>query len=224
MNNLHIGCWSELVDKKEMVPTFIFDNGNATNEISDCYVVTPKADRARIEALLSGGACQVLIGEAALLDSNLLIDAVQQFGGDRIGVWLPVRRATTHWNLDRESNADFSFVSISSPLPRWMVLRNDGSLTDVDALWWAGEMLKAGCSSVMVSVDDPQDDDLLACAEMSEIAADHFWLDTRTDDVEELRFWVKYGHAQQLVVPSESDVNTLYACLNNRLMQEPAMG
>jgi hypothetical protein len=224
MNNLQIARWSEAAAKAKGAPHFVFDKGDVTDDLADCYVVTPKADRTRIEALLAAGVCQVLIGEVALFDNNLVSDVVKQYGGERIGIWLPVRRASANWSLDRESNADFSFISISTPLARWMALRNDGCLTDVDALWWAGEMLKAGCSSVMVSVDDPQDDDLLACAEMSEIAADHFWLDTGSADVEELRFWVKYGHVQQLIVPAESDIDELLVDLNKRLIQESAVG
>jgi len=224
MKNLQIARWSEAAGEAKAVPDFILDKGDVTEDIDGCYVVSPMADRTHIEALMAAGARQVLIGEAALLDSKLVSDVVKQYGGECIGIWLPVRRASANWSLDRESNADFSFVSISTPLARWMALRNDGSLTDVDALWWAGEMLKAGCSSVMVSVDDPQDDDLLACAEMSEIAADHFWLDTGSADVEELRFWVKYGHVQQLIVPAESNIDELLVDLNKRLIQESAVG
>lgn len=223
MNDLQIARWSEVTEEKKSPPTFIFDKGNDLVDISGCYVVAPKANQARIEALMAAGASQVLLGETALLDSNLMNEVISEYG-KRIGIWLPVRRASTNWSLDSESNADFRFVSFSRPQPRWLVLRADGSLTDVDALWWAEEMLKAGCSSVMVSVKEPEDDDLLACAEMSEIATDHFWLDTGSIDIEELRFWVKYGHAHQLVVPAESDIDELLVSLNERLLQESAVG
>ena len=223
MNDLQIARWSEVAGEKKPSPTFVLDKGDTSVDISGCYVVAPKANRARIETLIEAGASQVLIGETALQDSNIVKELISEYG-KRIGIWLPVRRASTNWSLDSESNADFRFVSFSRPQPRWLVLRADGSFTDVDALWWAEEMLKAGCSSVMVSVKEPEDDDLLACAEMSEIAAEHFWLDTGSIDIEELRFWVKYGHAHQLVVPAESDIDELLVSLNERLLQESAVG
>jgi hypothetical protein len=224
MSGVMLGHWLGESPREEHVPTFAVDQGEVKEALAGCHVVTPRGGRGRIDELLAAGACKVLIGEAALLDSGLVNEMVEKHGAERIGIWLPVRRTSANWNLDSESNADFTFVSISTPLPRWMVLRADGSLTDVDALWWAGEMMKAGSSLVMVSVSEPHDDDLLSCAEMSEIAAEKFWLDTGTTDVEELRFWVKYGHAQQLVIPAESELEVVLSGLNERLIQESAVG
>lgn len=217
MNDIQIARWFGETTRDGNVPTFIFDQGDNTDEINGCHVVAPDADRTRIEMLFALGARQVLIGEAALTNSQIVHELVQKYGSQHIGIWLPVRRTESQWNLDCKSNADFNFVSISNPLTRWMVLKNDGHCTDVDAIWWAGEMLKAGCSTIVVSVNEPHDDDLLACAEMSEIAGKNLWLNTDTSDVEELRFWVKYGHAQHLVVPEGSNIHEIGVGLQQHL-------
>ncbi len=224
MTGVQLGRWLGDSTREEHVPTFVVDKGGDTNIFAGCHVVTPMGGRERIDELLAAGACKVLIGEAALLDSELVKEMVEKHRAERIGIWLPVRRTSANWSLDSESNADFTFVAITTPLPRWMVRRADGSLTDVDALWWAGEMMKLGSLSVVVSVSEPHDDDLLSCAEMSEIAADNFWLDTATTDIEELRFWVKYGHAQWLVMPAESELEAVLAGLHERLLEDPAVG
>ena len=212
--------WGLAEDTSPAAGSFVFDRGDDADGLMGRRVVASAADGARIDALLAAGALQVLIGEAALRDAGLVAAAIERHGPERIGIWLRVRLAETRWALDRESNADFSFVSIASPVRRWLVLRADNSLTDVDALWWAGEMLQAGCAAILVSVSAPQDDDLLPCAEMAEVAGERFWLDAGSADVAELRFWVKYGQARQLVLPRHSDLDQAMAGLNARLTHE----
>lgn len=194
-----------------------------TKEISECLtghrVVSPQADAQRIDELVVAGAEQVLLGESALQDGTLVTEAIARHGGERIGVWLPVRRAVVSWGFDTTSNADFSVVAVTNPVPRWVVLRADRSPTDVDALWWAGQMVAAGCASVLVSVAEPEDDDLLACAEMAEIAGERLWLDAGADDVEELRFWARYGQARQLVLPAGCDVTQTRMNFEQRMAQ-----
>jgi hypothetical protein len=183
-------------------------------------VVSAQADAGRIDEILAAGAEQVLLGESALQDGTLIAGAVARHGAERIGVWLPVRRAAVSWEFDTSSNADFSVVAVTNPVPRWVVLLADGSHTDVDAQWWAGQMIAAGCSMVLVSVEAPEDDDLLACAEMAEVAGERFWLDTGSADTEELRFWVRYGHARRLLLPAGCDMDEVKAALEQRLAQD----
>jgi hypothetical protein len=183
-------------------------------------VVSAQADAGRIDEILAAGAEQVLLGESALQDSTLVAGAIARHGGERIGVWLPVRRAEVSWGFDTTSNADFSVVAVTNPVPRWVALLADRSATDVDAQWWAGQMIAAGCSMVLVSVEAPEDDDLLACAEMAEVAGERFWLDTGSADTEELRFWVRYGHARRLLLPAGCDMDEVKAALEQRLAQD----
>ncbi len=224
MNDFQIARWFNENDKfsgntSNNIPAYILDTEENSDNIKDCIVVSPTADRTKIRTLFTKGARQVLIGESVLVDKYLLQDMIKQYGKEKIGIWLPVRLTQRSWTLDRKSNVDFSFVSVSNPLPRWIVLKANGDMTDVDALTWVSEILKAGCSSIMVSIDEPQDEDLLACAEMSEIAGNKFWLNTDSSDIEEIRFWVQYGHVLQLVVPHETDIELLAVNLNTRLMQ-----
>jgi hypothetical protein len=207
------GAGGEAVVGKDAL-AFVLDHGEDPPDLVGGLVVSPRADADRIEALLAGGARQVLVGEAALRDGGLVPAAIARHGAGRIGVWLPVRLVRSSWTLDRESNADFSFVSIPAPVPRWVALRADGSATDVDALWWAGEQVKAGCATVLVSIPAPADDDLLACAEMAEVAGERFWLDTGSADPAELRWWVRYGQVRQLLLPPDSALDQAMAALD----------
>lgn len=199
---------------------FVYDSGALTGDLAGCCVVSPRADAGRIDELLAAGVEQVLLGESVLQDGSLVTGAVARHGGERIGVWLPVCRAQASWGFDTTSNADFSVVAVTNPVPRWVALLTDRSATDVDAQWWAGEMIAAGCTTVLVSVAAPEDDDLLACAEMAEIAAECFWLDPGSADIEELRFWVRYGQARQLVLPASCDAVEVEAILHSRLARD----
>lgn len=199
---------------------FVQDTGAPAEALAGRTVVSPKADAGHIDELLGAGAEQVLLGESALHDGAMVSEAIARHGAERIGVWLPVRRAAVSWGFDTTSNADFSVVSVTNPVPRWVVLLADRSATDVDAQWWAGEMIAAGCSTVLVSVDKPEDDDLLACAEMAETAGERFWLDTGSADIDELRFWVRYGQARQLLLPAACDADAVEAGLAQRLARD----
>lgn len=223
MNAVQMGCWFEPTPRHGE-PYFVMDDPvSKWGDADDCVVVA-KAGRASIDAVLEAGVGQVYIGEAALHDDHLIAELTNRYGTERIGVWLPVQLTTVQWNLDRESNADFSFVAASTPIPRWVVQRANGTPTDVDAQWWVAEMFKSGCCSVMVSVKNAQDDDLLPCAEMSELAGVNFYLDAGTADVEELRYWVKYGQVKRLVLPTGSDIDTVAVRLNERLSEEALSG
>lgn len=222
MSDYQIAVWTDEC-KKELAAAvaegrrFVLDTGTSTDVMAGCHVVSPQADARRIDELIAAGAEQVLLGETALQESTLVMEAIARHGGELIGIWLPVRRVMASWGFDTTSNADFSVVSVTNPVPRWVVCLADGSLTDVDAQWWAREMIAAGCMTVLVTVEAPEDDDLLACAEMVEIAGERFWLDTGSADIEELRFWVRYGQARQLLLPAGCDVVEVEPALQSRL-------
>lgn len=218
MTNIEIGLWAD-APAASAERRFVRDGGGSPEAMSGLHVIAARADAARIDALLAAGAAQVLLGEAALHDATLVSEAAERHGSGRIGIWLPVRRASTQWGLDSTSNADFRVVAVSNPVPRWVALLEDGGSTDVDAVWWAGQMASAGCGTVLVSVPAPEDDDLLACAEMAEALGERFWLDTGSADPAELRFWVRYGQAARLVLPAGSDPQQVASTLGERLAQ-----
>jgi hypothetical protein len=223
MMDFTLGCWNKAVKVAGSSCCFVMDEAEAA-DVSGQFVVSPQADSARIATLFDAGAAQVLLGESALRDESLVKSALAAHGEDRIGIWLPVRRAETGWGLDTTSNADFSVVAVTNPTPRWIVLAADGSTTDVDAFWWAGQMISAGCSTVLVSVTEPEDEDLLACAEMTESLGERLWLDVGTTDVDELRFWLRYGQVSRLVLPFGSDVTAVREEFELRLAQDGSMG
>ncbi|MCW8827948.1 MAG: hypothetical protein OQK94_02705 [Gammaproteobacteria bacterium] len=217
MNDCRFLSWRDAAAAAAQEPGYLHEAAvSAEERLDGCSVVSATGDLERVDALLAAGAQEVLLGEGALRDSTLVREAVTRHG-ERIGLWLPVRRAEASWGLDTVSNADFSTLAITNPVPRWMICQADGTLTDVDACWWAGEMIKAGCGKVLVSVATPEDDDLLACAEMAECAGERFWLDAGSADIEELRFWVRYGQARRLVLPAGSDTVSIHTALAQRL-------
>ncbi|AXS84106.1 hypothetical protein [Marinobacter sp. Arc7-DN-1] len=205
MNDYRFSCWRD-VGVTTQGPCFLHEAAiSAEERLEGCSVVSVTGDLSRVDMLLGAGAQEVLLGEAALRDNTLMREAIARHGGERIGLWLPVRRAVASWGFDTVSNADFSTLAITNPIPRWMIRLADGTLSDVDACWWAGKMIRAGCGKVLVSVVEPEDDDLSACAEMAECAGEHFWLDTGSADAEDLRFWARYGKARQMVLPAGSN-------------------
>lgn len=226
MNGYKLGLWSYAVraDSDNAPPCeeyrFVHDTNESNEGLEGHFVVSPLADGQRIDELVAAGAEQVLLGESALEDANLVTEAIARHGKERIGVWLPVRRAVSSWGLDTTSNADFSTVAVTNPLPRWVVVLEKGGRTDVDAQWWAGQMMAAGCSTVLVSVAQPEDDDLLACAEMVEIAGEQLWLDPGSANADELRFWIRYGQVRQLVLPHGCDAAVAKEELEHRLIQD----
>lgn len=211
-----LACWN---NETPGTSCFVMD-GKVAGEVSGQFVVSSQADAERIEALLVAGAAQVLLGDSGLQDESLLKEALAAHGAEKIGIWMSVRRAQTSWGLDTASNADFSVVAVTNPMPRWVLTAADGSATDVDAICWAEQMVAAGCSTVLVSVLQPEDEDLLACAEMAESLGDRFWLDAGSTDVEELRFWRRYGQVSRLVLPDGSDAMAIRAALEQRLAQD----
>lgn len=213
MIDLRLACWGNTA---EQLPGLLHEEEMAPgSSLEGCSVISDRGDLGRVAALIDAGADEVLLGESALLDRTLIGEAVALHGGERIGIWLPVRRAESRWGFDTVSNADFSTLAFSNPVPRWLI-----GQTDVDACWWATEMLKAGCGKVLVSVAEPEDEDLSVCAEMAECAAEHFWLDTGSADIEELRYWVRYGQARQLVLPAGSDPVAIEPVLQQRLARD----
>ncbi|NIR43778.1 MAG: hypothetical protein GWN83_07210, partial [Gemmatimonadetes bacterium] len=163
MSRYQMGMWSDDRETAGCERLFVREGSGAVQSVPGRFVVSPRGEGEHIAGLLAAGAEQVLLGESALRDASVVAAAVARHGPERIGVWLPVKRAAKQWELDTTSNADFSVVAVANPLPRWLALLADGTATDVDALWWAEQMTAAGCATVLVSVQNPEDGDLLAC-------------------------------------------------------------
>lgn len=181
---------------------FILDGG-AVGAVLDTAVavVLSAGDEARAIALLNAGTRQVLLGEAALRDADLVPRLVAQFGPGRVGVFVPARRIEVSWSFDTVSNADFRVVTPSLGEPAWEILRADGSATGVRADWWLGEMKKRGASTVLVQVDIGDDTDLNLCAGLVEALGDLLWLAPRGQAEPLLADWETYGKAAQIALP-----------------------
>jgi len=169
-------------------------------DLATLRIVLPAADEASACAGLERGAAQVLLGSAALADNALIARLAERFGSERVGVFVPVRRAAVSWSLDTHTNADFSCMVTATPVPRWEVTDASGASTGTDALWWTEQMLQAGASSALVSAPVAEGD-LLLCAELVERLGDRLWL-TPADAGMDPTPWVSLVGARRLALPS----------------------
>jgi len=163
-------------------------------------IILPAEGEARASELLAAGAPRVLLGEAALRDSELIPRLVARFGAERIGVFVPARRMEITWSFDTVSNADFRVVTPSLYEAGWEILRADASATGIRANWWLGEMKKRGASMALVQVDIGDDTDLNLCAGLVEDLGDRLWIAPRRQSDPALADWVAYGKAAQIAL------------------------
>lgn len=200
---LTIGVWSAPGFALPGHPLFMFDDETATPTCAGAHVVMERGALARIETLLAAGASRVLLGERALLDTAIIQDAIARYGTQHIGLWLPARRMAVSWSIDRESNADFSFIMPTCPVPRWELLLADGTGTGTDAAWFARAMAQQGVEHLVLSLHQAEADDLAIGAELCGELGERLWLsfaDARIDPAE----WIQYSGARQLIVNGDT--------------------
>lgn len=207
-----VGVWADAGDDNADYPLFMFDDEAATQRCEGARVISERADLARAEALLAAGAVQVILGEAALLDTTLVQRAISRFGTERTGLWLPARRMEVRWALDRESNADFSFLMPSCPVPRWELLLTDGSGTGTDAAWFAREMAGMGVATLVLALHGAQPEDLAIGAGLAEDLGTRLWLAVRDESLAAAE-WVRDAGIRQLVLNYEGDAQVELARL-----------
>ncbi|NMM29202.1 MAG: hypothetical protein HHJ12_18485 [Glaciimonas sp.] len=181
-------------------PVFVTDADILPWDLSCASVVLRSGGLARARALLERGARQVLVGEAALLDSSVVETLSREFGTEKIGLWVPAQRMATSWALDSYSNEDFSCITPSLGAPAWEVLKSDGSGSGTDVLWWIGQVLERGACSALVAVDMHDDDDLNICAGLVERFGPALWLTPLANAMTDLEDWVRFGQARNLAI------------------------
>ena len=194
--------WAKPEDGPFAEPVFLFDSDDLPEDLSRVSVVLRSAGLERARELLARGAECVLPGEAALLDSSLIEAMSREFGGNRVGVWVPAQRVEVSWTLDIHSNADFSCVTPSYGKPAWEVLKSDGSRSGTDAGWWLGQMLERGASLALLGADIADDTDLNLCAELVEQSGACLWLTPLANPEADLLSWIQFGQARNLAIPN----------------------
>lgn len=170
--------------------------------VSQAQVVLGAESESTVDALLNAGAHRVFVGEAALLDAELVPRLLQRFGAARIGLHVAVRRQSVSWSFETESNADFRVITPSLCEPAWEVLKVDGEGSGVRAKAWLGAMVQGGVQSVLLRADLVDDADLNLCADMVETLGDKLWLAPLHDAAPAIADWVRYGQATQIGLPS----------------------
>jgi hypothetical protein len=184
---------------------FVHDGDDLPESLLGVNVVLSSGTEGRAGELLARGADRVLLGDLALLDSSAVARLVEQFGNERIGVWLAAQKTGISWSLDvKAPNAGFKCMMPSVGVVGWDVLKNDGTSTGTDAEWWVGQMLALGASIALVSMD-MQDDDLNICAGLIETHGDKLWFSPRLQPNADLELWVHWGQVRQLVLPTPNE-------------------
>lgn len=196
-------CLAETFDPAREAQ-FLVDGPGVDGCVGQCAaVILPAGDETRAEVLLAGGARQVLIGEAALLDNGIIERLVAKYGKERIGLAVPVRDLVVDWAFETVSNADFKVVTPSICEPTWEVLRADGSGTGTHAEWWIGQMVERGAHTVLLLADIESDSDLNLCAGLVEKLGAQLWVAPRTIEAPPLTDWIAFGQVRQLALPPE---------------------
>ncbi len=183
---------------------FVLDASGVDAVFADCAgIILVDGDESRADSLLAAGARRVFLGQAALLDSTVVDRLVARYGGERIGIYAPVRRQAVSWAFETVSNADFKVVSPSFCEPGWEVLKADGTPTGTLAGWWLGALRDQGVRHFLVAVDICDDTDLNICAGMVEDFGECLWLAPLHDPAPPWADWVAFGRCRQLAFPAE---------------------
>ena len=182
---------------------FMADGANLPPDLSKFCMVLPTAGASRARELLEGGACQVLLGEAAVLDGSLVQALVGEFGTRKVGIYVPVARMEESWSLEVESNADFKVMSPSVCEPCWEVLRSDRSRTGTIAKWWIEQMFGFGAGAALVVLDAMDDHDLNILADMVEALGERLWISAPLALQPDIAALASGGKPVQLALSSE---------------------
>lgn len=195
---------------------FLMDSPGVETIAAECAgIVLPLGDETRATTLLAAGAPCVFVGEPVLLDSTVLNRLIAAHGGERIGIYAPLRRQTVSWSFETSSNADFKTVTPSHCEPAWEVLRADGTGIGTLAAWWLGAMKALGASRFLARVDIRDDVDLNLCAGLVEDLGDALWLGPLTDPDPALAEWVDFGRCRQLVLPDDLHESFRLRCIES---------
>ena len=183
-------------------PDFLIDDGNCPPDaLSAQGVVLPGQDEARARQWLEAGAQRVYLGEAALLDGELVGRLAARYGGEHIGIYVPAGRIEVSWSLETVSNADFRVVTPSHCQPAWEILRADGSRTGTLAGWWLEAMFERGAAAAIVRVDIGDDADLNLCATLAEAHGERLCFAPWQAGVNDFIEWTTWGKVTRLAVP-----------------------
>jgi hypothetical protein len=204
-------------------PQFMFDRGEISTRLANLSVVLERGGVARAGACVTAGAHRVLLTDAVLRDASVMRSALAEFGGARIGAWLPVRRMAVSWALDSQSNGDFKCMVPCNPQARWEVLGSDRQPTGTPAERWIEQLVQMGVAMLLVSVDMHDERDLDLCAGLIERFGDRLWFSPLDATDADVASWVEFGQVRQLVLPDDGGANALAAQLRARFGSPRAM-
>lgn len=207
-----LDCEEAAAEEREEALFFLFDGETSERHFARCCgVIVRGRDAQRAEALLAAGAPLVLLGEAALYDSELIARLTQGYPG-RVGIYAPTRRMPVSWTLETESNADFKTLAPSICEPNWEILREDGSPTGTLLRWWMRAMRERGASCFLVEAEVRDDADLNILAGLVEDFDETLWLTPRPGKRLPFSEWQCYGHCRRFALRPHQRAEFQHEC------------
>lgn len=178
----------------------VFDAEGVESVAAECAgIILERGDAARAATLLAAGLPCVLLGETALIDSEMVALLAQAHPGC-VGIYAPVRRQAVDWSFETVSNADFKTVTPSCCEPAWEVLKADGTPTGTLAAWWLGALRDLGATQFLVHADLRDDTDLNILAGLVETLGESLWIAPRSEACLPLADCLNYGQCRQLAL------------------------
>ena len=199
--HLTIRRWTAAKNAPFAEPVFLMVTENLPTALTNATVVLPHQALEHAERCFAAGAAQVLLADAALLDSAQIGAMAQRFGSGRAGVWLPAKRMEVRWEMDTASNADFKCMVPSVAKPSWEVLKSDLARTGTEAGWWIEQMIQLGAATVLVSADIDDEHDLNICADLVERFGTKLWVSPLSERAHDLAPWIESAKVTQLALP-----------------------
>lgn len=202
ISTLKFARWAAAGDMLAGGTYFTQDSDELPESLAGINIVMGDGNEARAAGLLARGAERVLLGELALRDSTAVERLVQQYGGERIGVQLAVKKSgIASWALAEEApNAGFRCMQPSRAAPCWEMLDSGGASTGTDSEWWLRQIFGLGVSMALVCADI-HDDDLNICAGLNIEHEGKIWFTPLHEPDIDLEPWVRWGKVRQLLLP-----------------------
>jgi hypothetical protein len=168
----------------------------------DCTVLLGAGRRDRARELLAAGYGGVLLGDAALEDSTVVVRLAAEFGAERIGVVASCVRAEIGWSMDAETNADFRFMRPSRCEPDWEIVTSEGGRTGMLVRPWLREMFRLGAQVAMIRMDVLDDADLNIAAGLAEDHGARLWFAPAGGRTAAIEDWVRFGQVRRIAWPA----------------------
>jgi cyclase len=109
-----------------------------------------------VDEVLAAGARKATLNDAAVADPDLLRQAVERHGGDRIVLAIDVREERRQTEIEARPEVDASHAAGPPPVHNWFRVFTHGSATPtpLDAITWARRGVELGAREILITSID----------------------------------------------------------------------